>query len=60
MRLADGAAVEACRLQLAGGGEDVLRVGLAGLDEAGSGVDLQAEGFAGQVGQDALGRDGSV
>jgi hypothetical protein len=56
LRLADGPAVEACRLQRAGGVEDVLRGGLAGVDEAGGGVGLQAEGLAGQVGQVTVGK----
>ena len=38
----NGAAIQACRLQRADGTEDVLRNGLAGIDEAGGEVGLQA------------------
>ena len=42
-----GASVEACCLEIAGGVEDGCGYGFAGVDEAGGGVCLEAEGFAG-------------
>jgi len=51
------APVEACCLKIAGGVEDGCGHRFVGIDEAGGGVCLKAEGFAGQVGQDAVGRD---
>lgn len=53
----DGAAIQVRRSQRADAVEDVLRNGLAAIDEAGGGVGLQAEGLVGQVGQDAVSRD---
>jgi hypothetical protein len=56
-RLLDGPAVEACGLEHVGGIEDVRRDGFVGVDvRCGGGVGIQAERFASQVGEDAVGR----